>query len=330
MQVRDPDQPEHAAPDQWRAADAAEWLRPPHASDHKLTRGVLAARVGSARYPGAAVLGVTAAWRTGIGMVRYVAPLDDDQPGDGLPTPAAAVLAARPETVFGEGACDAWLIGSGTDASQRSVKESAAIEELHRGTAPIVLDAGALDTALARTAASAPAVLTPHLGEFRRLWDAADLGPLLEEHPQGAGSGTVRPETIARLAAQLSATILLKGSITTVVSPGGRVILVGPATPWLASAGTGDVLAGLLGALVARHAEHVRTNPELLAELAATAALVHDSAARLASRDDATNSANCTGAPITALDVAHAVPAAIGTLTRLVPCTTSAGSAKRS
>ena len=314
MQVRDPDQSEHAAPDQWHAADAAEWLRPPHASDHKLTRGVLAARVGSARYPGAAVLVVTAAWRTGIGMLRYVAPLDDDQPSDGLPTPAAAVLASRPETVFGEGACDAWLIGSGTDANLRSARESAAIQELHRGTVPIVLDAGALGTALVRTAASAPAVLTPHLGEFRRLWGAADLGPLPLESPQCAGSGAVPPETIARLAAHLSATILLKGSITTVVSPGGRVVSVGPATPWLATAGTGDVLAGILGALVARHADPVRANPELLAELGATAALIHDTAARLAAQDEASGPTRCSGMPITALDVACAIPKAIGTL----------------
>ena len=298
----------------WGTADAANWLRPPRATDHKMTRGVLGARIGSVRYPGAAVLGVTAAWRTGLGMVRYIPPIDDRQPEFGLPTPAAAVLAARPETVFGEGDCDAWLFGSGTDPGLRSDAETAAIEALHAGDTPLVLDAGALGSVLARPRTAAPAVLTPHLGEFRRLWAAADLGPLPEERPHSAGSGPLRPETIARLSAHISATILLKGSITTVVSPGGRVISVGPATPWLSTAGTGDVLAGILGALIARHAEPVRANPELLAELAATAALVHDTAARHASRDDATDRANCTGAPITALDVAHAVPAAIGRL----------------
>lgn len=295
-----------------------------------MTRGVLAARIGSARYPGAAVLGVSAAWRTGIGMVRYVAPLDDAQPELGLPTPAAAVLAARPETVFGDGSCDAWLVGSGTDSGSRSVAETAAIAHLHTGETPIVLDAGALGSALTRTEASAPAVLTPHIGEIRRLWAEADLGPLPQLRPQGAGSGTVPLSAVAGLATRLSATILLKGSITTVVSSGGRVMSVGPATPWLATAGTGDVLAGILGALVARHAVAVRANPEVLAPIAATAALVHDVAARLASGDDATDPTQCAGTPITALDVACAVPKAISTLSRLAPCTTSPGSTKRS
>lgn len=298
-------------PSCWSARDAAEWLRPPDPSEHKVSRGVLAARIGSARYPGAAVLGVSAAWRTGIGMVRYVAPLADAQPEFGLPTPAAAVLAARPETLFGEGTCDAWLVGSGTDAGVRSAEDTAVIERLHSGDAPIVLDAGALGSALTRTSTSAAVVLTPHLGEFRRLWAAADLGPLACKDDASTGSGTVSQTTIARLAIHLSATILLKGSTSIVVSPGGRLLYAGPATPWLATAGTGDVLAGILGALVARHAGEVRADPETLAPLAATAALVHDTAARIASHDESSDPGLCTGAPITALDVAHAVPLAI-------------------
>lgn len=295
----------------WAAADAIEWLRPPGANDHKMTRGVLAARIGSAKYPGAAVLGVTAAWRTGLGMVRYLPPLGDAPPAFGLPTPAAAVLAARPETLFGDGVCDAWLIGSGTDAAVQSTDEAAAIDRLHTGDAPIVLDAGALESALTRNPVSAPAVLTPHLGEFRRLWAAADLGPLATESQSGSGSESIPTAAIARLASHLEATILLKGSTSVIATPGGRLLAVGPATPWLATAGTGDVLAGILGALVARHAREVRADAELLAPLAATAALVHDTAARIASQDDSPHPQACTGAPVTALDVAHAVPLAI-------------------
>lgn len=317
----------------WAATDALQWLRPPRASDNKVRRGVLAARIGSNSYPGAAVLGVSAAWRTGIGMVRYVAPLGDVDTHSGLPSPAAAVLAARPETLFGAGTevCDAWLLGSGTDAAKRSAEETEAIAQLHRGETPLVVDAGALDSVLLRGMNGAPAVLTPHLGEFRRLWDAAGMEPLprpigVEEINVSAAGGAnaavgvsaavdvsteVCPEAVVKLAKRLGVTILLKGSTSLIANPQGQVIYVGPATPWLATAGTGDVLAGILGALVARHSRAVLAVSETLAALAATAALVHDAAARLTSGDDSLTPESCTGAPITALDVANAVPAAI-------------------
>lgn len=291
-----------AGPVRWSPTDAREWLSPPDAKDHKVSRGVLGARIGSARYPGAAVLGVSAAWRTGAGMVRYAPPLADLSPAFGLPSPAFAVLAARPETLFGEGPCTAWLIGSGTDPSDRSSAEQAALNLLQDAAAPLIVDAGALDTALERVGVPTlpPAVLTPHGGEFRRLWDAAHLGEF-PDHSTAA----------CRLAAHLSATILLKGSTSLIASPRGRLIAVGPATPWLATAGTGDVLAGILGSLVAGHAAEVGADRELLAPLAATAALVHDVAARIASGDDSTQPDACTGAPITALEVVNAIPAAI-------------------
>lgn len=306
-------------PVSWSTVDARRWLAAPGPDDYKLTRGVLAARIGAARYPGAALLGVSAAWRTGLGMLRYVAPLE--APGSdlhGLPSAAAAVLAIRPETLFGSGECDAWLLGSGTDPATRPSAETAALTALHEARTPLVVDAGALDTVLtreamlARDAAGArdtplaPAVLTPHIGEFRRLWDAAGFSEPAPDDDRGGAA--------ARLAARLSATILLKGSTSVVATPSGRLIKVGPATPWLATAGTGDVLAGILGALVARHASRVSADPEALGALAATAALVHDTAARIASGDDATDPARCTGSPITALDVVNSVPAAVASL----------------
>lgn len=300
-------------PVSWREVDARPWLAAPGPDDYKLTRGVLAARIGAARYPGAAVLGVCAAWRTGVGMLRYVAPLE--VPGSdlhGLPSATAAVLAIRPETLFGSGDCDAWLLGSGTDPDSRPSAETAALTTLHEGGAPLVVDAGALDTVLERKAMSArdaplaPAVLTPHIGEFRRLWDAAGFS---EPAPDDD-----RSRAASRLAARLSATILLKGSTSIVATPSGRLIKVGPATPWLATAGTGDVLAGILGALVARHASRASADPEALGALGATAALVHDTAARIASGDDAADPARCTGSPITALDVVNSVPAAVEAL----------------
>ena len=89
--------------------DAAAWIAEPSASDDKYSRGVLGVATGSDRYPGAAVLGVEAALRTGVGMVRYVGPSRATD----------LVLARRPEAVPGRGRVQAWLIGSGMDAADR-------------------------------------------------------------------------------------------------------------------------------------------------------------------------------------------------------------------
>ena len=94
-------------------------------------------------------------------------------------------------------------------------------------------------------------------------------------------------------------------------SPSGEIYVHGPATPWLATAGTGDVLAGILGALVATQARSVRSDGLLLAKLGATAAMIHDDAARIASGD---RNAGGSGEPITALDVAQAIPSAVAAL----------------
>ena len=290
--------------ERWSPGRASARLRRPVPEDHKYRRGVLGARVGSARYPGAAVIAVSAAWRTGIGLVRYVPSIEPRLPD--LPTPAGAVLARHPETVLGAGPCDAWLIGSGTDPSTRTPAEEAVLIETLSGTAPVVVDAGALDLVAALPSDHAPLILTPHAGEFARLRRAAGLAEPASEHDSERLADSVR-----ELAAALRATVLLKGSVTTCADPGGRLILHGPATPWLATAGTGDALAGILGALVASHAAQLLERPESLVELGATAALLHDAAARIAAVDPA---ADGSGSPITALDVVTALPEAFRTI----------------
>lgn len=304
----------------WTDADAAPWLPAPGPADSKYRRGVLGVRAGSAQYPGAAVLAVSAGWRTGVGLLRYVPPIADQKPPFGLPAPAAAVLAARPETVFGDSGahpCDAWLLGSGTDPSTRSPAEHSALLTLLSGSAPAVIDAGALELAaearsgtLARAGGAdvpgAPLIFTPHAGEFARLWKQCDLGdpPAALADP---ATTTARGDAARRLAEALGATVLLKGSVTVIATPRGGLLSAGPATPRLATAGTGDVLAGVLGALVALHAARVREDPELLGALGAAAALLHDQAARLA--------AGSQDRPIVALDVATALPAAVAAIT---------------
>lgn len=259
-----------------------QWLRAPGADDDKRSMGVLGVVTGSERYPGAAVLGVEAAWRTGIGMVRLWAPRRVQD----------LVLARRPETVchaLDEPAdgVDAWLLGSGQDARERDPGLRSLLLEALRSGEPSVVDAGALDLVPGH---AGPAVVTPHARELERSLE--QLGARVD------GDGRMRA---AAAAAALDAVVVAKGAATLVVEPGGTSTTIEAATHRLATAGTGDVLAGMLGALVAANADAVR-EPEPLASLAALGVALHGEAAAAAAAG---------GRPITALDVAEHVPAAI-------------------
>lgn len=267
----------------WRHDDTARFLRVPGADDDKYSRGVVGLRTGSSAYPGAAVLGVEAAWRAGAGFVRYI--------GEGRA--ADAVIARRPETVVSSHAAGArvgaWVIGSGTDAASRSRDEERELRDLLDGPAPVVVDAGALDLA---PGSRAPLVLTPHRREFERLQDQL-----------GSAADDDRASAVARVAAELGATVLLKGAQTLIADADGAVIRVEAGTGWLATAGTGDVLGGVLGALLAGNADAAT------AEVAAAAAWLHGHAGRIASGVSAQGGG--PGHPIVALDVAEALPRAI-------------------
>lgn len=266
----------------WSREDTARFLHVPGADDDKYSRGVVGLRTGSSAYPGAAVLGVEAAWRAGAGFVRYV--------GDGRA--AEAVIARRPETVVSPRAAGArvgaWVIGSGTDAANRTSDEERELRDLLDGEAPVVVDAGALDLA---PGSRAPLVLTPHGREFERLLDRL-----------GSASDVDRMGAVRRAAAELDATVLLKGAQTLIADPQGLVIRVEAGTGWLATAGTGDVLGGVLGALLAANADA----PPV--EVAAAAAWLHGHAGRIAAGSG--TSGDATGHPIVAMDVAEALPRA--------------------
>lgn len=261
----------------WTGADAATVLREPTRDDDKYSRGVVGLRTGSRDYPGAAVLGVEAAWRTGAGMVRYLGPS----------AARRLVLQRRPETVTRPGRVDAWVIGSGTDAAARSATESTALGELLDGPVPVVADAGALDLV---GHGRAPLIVTPHAGELGRLRSRLGL-------PDAAGSSAA-----AQTAATLGAIVVLKGASTTIAAPDGWICVVHAETFRLATAGTGDVLAGVMGAVVAQRG--TPPDDEALAAAAATAVWLHGHAALRATQD-------VDGGPITALDVARALPRAV-------------------
>ena len=268
---------------EWGAADAARHIRIPGPQDNKYTHGVLGVVTGSEKYPGAAVLGVEAAHRTGIGMVRFL----------GEKAPADLVMARRPETVTVSGAVDAWLVGSGMESTPDLNPDLPVLAHAVLGLQPVVLDAGGLGFLGHVTA---PAIITPHEGELERLVPQGDL---------------TRHEWASVAADQLGVVVVLKGHKTLVVTPeepsGGRFIVkVTSPTSWLATAGTGDVLAGIIAAIVATHS--VKRVPSLqeLAELAATGVFLHGKAAELASE----------GGPFPALDVAESVSLVISALSR--------------
>lgn len=272
---------------EWTGEDCSRALRRPTARDDKYSRGVVGLRTGSTRYPGAAMLGVEAAWRTGTGMVRYLGP---ERAQD-------LVLQRRPETVTADGRVQAWVIGSGTDAAERDAAETAALRGLLNGDLPVVVDAGALDLVVG---ASAPVIVTPHARELDRL--RSDLGlPSMD-----ATDDDAREDAARETAAAFGGVVLLKGATTIVAKADGWTRRVRAGTPWLATAGTGDVLAGVLGAVTAGAVAGDRVGLEDLAACAATAAWLHGTAGRVASGIH-----GGAGGPITALDVAEALPRVI-------------------
>jgi hydroxyethylthiazole kinase-like uncharacterized protein yjeF len=243
---------------EWTAAEAARFIRVPRESEDKYGHGVLGVITGSTAFPGAAVLGVDAACATGVGMVRFL----------GDPEVARQVMHRRPETVTVDGRVQAWLIGSGTEWTEEGSQPTVVQRVLDAGE-PVVIDAGMLPLAGLGTGIS---IVTPHHAECARL-----LGITREE----VDADPMRAAT--SLADQRSVTVVLKGHTTLVVSPqsaGERFArrLTAPTT-WLATAGTGDVLAGIMGALLATHADDLAKNPAHASHLAATAVLLQGLAA---------------------------------------------------
>ncbi|KQY47276.1 carbohydrate kinase [Cellulomonas sp. Root137] len=267
-------------------SDVADLWPVPAPDAHKYTRGVLGVVAGSRAYQGAAVLTTGAAVRAGVGMVRYLGDAGD------------AVVAAHPEVVVGHGRVQAWVFGPGVspdDAGQRRRIEYAFEHVLERGEAAVV-DAGALELLPARVGPHA--VLTPHAGELARV---------LSQRGEDVDRRAVEAEPLrwARRAHELTgATVLLKGPVTVVAGAQGAAYAQADAPAWLATAGAGDVLAGLLGALLAGRVDDVHDDPSLAAALAATAALVHGRAAHRAT----------PGGPVSAREVADALPGTIAEL----------------
>ncbi|GAB4063443.1 bifunctional ADP-dependent NAD(P)H-hydrate dehydratase/NAD(P)H-hydrate epimerase [Angustibacter speluncae] len=258
----------------------------PHArsDDDKYSRGVVGVVAGGATYTGAAVLATGAAVRSGAGMVRYLGP--------GAATDL--VRARWPEVVPGPGRVQAWVLGPGVDPDDAGQAEH--VRAAVAGEEPCLVDAGALGLLpdlLRDDAVRAPLLLTPHAGELARL--LTDLG-----HDTDRAAVEDDPLAHARRAAERTgATVLLKGAVTLVVPPDGPVLSQADGPAWLATAGSGDVLSGVVGTLLAAGLDP--------SEAGALGALVHGRAGWTASG----------GGPVSAGAVLDAIPATLREL--LVP-----------
>ncbi len=269
----------------WKARDVKKCIITPSELDNKYSRGVLGVITGSAKFPGAAVLSTASASATGVGMIRF-------HSNSGL---AHLVLHSNPEVVVQPGAVTAWLVGSGIESKRYSDITTWLRHRwfalIAKQSVPTILDAGALHLA---GKFEQPTLITPHAGELARLLKSRGV-TVTSEAIEG------NPKKWATIASEkLGVIVLLKGSHT-VVADGDLIIELPVSTPWLATAGTGDVLAGIIGALVATNYIEILNDRKRLAEIAASAAFIHNTAALLASRD----------APISASGVIAMIPDAI-------------------
>ena len=241
----------------FEAADVAARWPVPGATDDKYSQGVTGVLAGSATYPGAAVLCTGAAVAATSGMVRYAG------------SAAQQVLSQWPEviaapSVAAAGRVQAWAVGPGLGTDEAG---AAALWFALETDLPVIVDADALTILAAHpdlvANRAAPTVLTPHAGEFARL--------------AGSPPGDDRVGAARKLADRLGVTVLLKGNITVIAEPGGPVYLNTAGQSWAATAGSGDVLSGIIGALLAAGLP--------AGEAAAAAAFVHARAANLSAAD---------------------------------------------
>jgi hydroxyethylthiazole kinase-like uncharacterized protein yjeF len=265
----------------FQSADVLARWPVPGVRDDKYTQGVTGVLAGSSTYPGAAVLCTGAAVATHSGMVRYAGGAHREVLAQwpeviASPTPAAA------------GRVQSWVVGPGLGTDETG---AAALWFALETDLPVLVDADGLTMLAAHpdlvADRTAPTVLTPHAGEFARL--------------AGSPPGDDRVGATRRLADALGATVLLKGNVTVIAEPGGRVYLNPAGQSWAATAGSGDVLSGMIGALLASGLPP--------GEAAAAAAFVHARAAALSAADPGPGEA-----PTSASRILHHIRAALAAL----------------
>lgn len=265
------------------ADDIARMIPEPDAESDKYRRGVVGVVAGSERYTGAAVLCVGGALHAGPGMVRYAGVrAAAEQVRAHWPE---ALVTADPGDILAIGQVQSWVVGSGLGTGPEAAEIIAAVL---RSAVPVVLDADAIAVVAEQpdllSGRSAPTLLTPHAGEFARL-AGLDRGDVEARRLRSARDAARR----------FGVTVLLKGSTTVIADPSGQTRINTAQTPYLATAGSGDVLAGVCGTMLAAGMTAL--------DAGAVAAFLHGLAAVLAAGDPP--------APVTPRDVAAALPGAI-------------------
>lgn len=271
-------------PSDVRGVEAADvrsrWPRP-GPKDDKYTQGVTGVLAGSSTYPGAAILCAGAAVAATSGMVRYAG------------SAAAEVVSHWPEVVAAPNAAAAgrvqsWVVGPGLGTNEAA---AAALCFALDTDLPVIVDADGLTLLAAHpdlvVDRGAPTVLTPHAGEFARL--------------AGSPPGDDRVRSARRVSEQLGATVLLKGNVTVVAEPGGPAYLNPAGEAWAATAGSGDVLSGMIGALLAAGLP--------AGDAAAMAAFVHAHAANASAADPGPRAA-----PTSASRILHHIRTALASI----------------
>lgn len=271
----------------------AGFLGQPSDADYKYSRGVVGVVAGSALYRGAALLATGAARYGNAGMVRFV---ERDQ------HLATMVVQQFWDVVVARGFDDprvtGWIIGPGMGTDDDAL---CTLVELLASSTPVVIDAEALrlltrakarEALRARADAGGITVLTPHEGEF------TGLGFELAR-----GAQADRRAAAAHAAAELGSVLVLKGPGTVTAAPSGATYIDVCGGAELGTAGSGDVLSGFMGAMVASVSAHRRQlTLDQTAEVAAAAVAVHGRAGARAARQ---------GAPVTARDILDSLPDAI-------------------
>ena len=273
--------------------DVAAWVAEPAQDAYKYRRGVVGVSAGSTAYPGAALLTMSAARRANVGMARYL------DRSDGV---ASRVVGQYPDVVVDgmdpgdQSRVDAWACGPGFPGDRLDAVTVGAVLAV---PVPVVLDAGALSvlardgdarsTVRDRHARGHVTVITPHEGEFERIFPGLLAG-------RGGRLAATR-----QAASDSGAVVLLKGPGTIIAAPDGTAFIDVEGTADLGTAGSGDVLTGIIGALLAGAWSAGRRDAPSLLEASAAAVWLHGAAGRIAAGR----------APVVATDIAAALPAAI-------------------
>lgn len=267
----------------------------PGARSDKYSGGVVALVAGSDTYPGAGILCATAAVRATPSMVRFI--------GDNSITSLLPELVCHSD-VSSAGQAQAWVVGPGRGT------DAAAATELRKVLAqglPTILDADALtllarNTSLRQTVTEHPmTILTPHEGEFRRLYEAT-----FGSAPDASDGWSC---ALHELAEELDSIILLKGRLTRVTAPGQPLYSFNAGHSFAATPGSGDVLSGILGAVMAQFfASAPAASPAGVIAEVLHAGAIHTHAAAIAAETPE------GFAPCSASQIAAAIPRAIARL----------------